>query len=235
MRALIVEHAEHEGAGLLGAALSEGAVALDVRRRWAGDPLPAPDGYDLVLVLGGPMAAWDDAAHPWLAEEAALLARSSRQGRLTLGVCLGAQLLARGLGARVYRGPAPEIGLHPITLSDEGRRAPLLAGLDGAALLHWHSDSFELPSGAVRLASSARYANQAFRVGARTWGVQFHPECDRAMRADWARRGADELRAAGVDPDSLAAPSTVAVDAHGRAFARALVQLVKEDGAPTQE
>jgi GMP synthase (glutamine-hydrolysing) len=224
MRALVVEHAEHEGAGLCGAALADAGVAIDRRRMWAGDRLPSPDGYDLVLVLGGPMSAWDDAAHPHLADEAALLAGSARAGRPTVGICLGAQLLARGLGARVFAGPAPELGLLPITLTDAGRGATLFAGLDGATVLHWHSDSFALPDGAVLLASSARYAHQAFSVGARAFGVQFHPECDRAMRLDWARRGADELHAAGVDPESLAGDE--AVDAHGAAFARALLHLV---------
>jgi GMP synthase (glutamine-hydrolysing) len=220
MRALVVEHAEHEGAGLVGAALAEGGLKLDVVRSWAHDALPSPDGYDLVLVLGGPMSATED----WLAPEAALLAASSRAGRPTVGICLGAQLLARGLGARVYRGPAPEMGLLPLTLTDAGRQEPLLAGLDGARVLQWHSDSFELPPGARLLASSARYAHQAFAVGTRTFGVQFHPECDRAMRLDWAQRGADELHAAGVDPATLAGDD--ALDARGRAFGRALLQLV---------
>ena len=225
MKALIVEHAAHEGAGLVGAELAAGGVALDVRRMWAGDALPRPDGYDLVLVLGGPMSAWDDAAHPRLAEEAALLAAATRAGQLTVGICLGAQLLARGLGSRVFRGPSPEIGLHPITLSDAGRATPLLAGLDGATLFHWHSDTFVLPAGATHLASSSKFANQAFRVGARGFGVQFHPECDRAMRLDWAARGADELRAAGIDPAWLGGSDEV--DENGGRFARALLQLVR--------
>jgi GMP synthase (glutamine-hydrolysing) len=225
MRALIVEHLAHESAGLVGAALADAGVRLDVKRTWAGDALPPPDGYDLVCVLGGPMSAWDDAAHPQLAAEAELLARSSRQGRFTLGICLGAQLLARGLGARVTRGAHAELGLHPIALTDAGRAEPLLAGLDGATFLHWHHDTFELPTGATLLASSSAYAHQAFRFGARSFGVQFHPECDRAMRADWARRGAGELRAAGIDPASLSSDATAPVDAHGRAFAAAVARL----------
>src|SRR4051812_4524326 len=187
MKALVVEHAEHEGAGLVGAALAAGGVTLDVRRFWARDPLPSPrdcGAYDLVLVLGGAMSANDEL----LRDEAELLAASSRSGRLTVGICLGAQLLARGLGASVTRGPAPEIGLYPITLTDAGRREPLVAALDGATMFHWHFDEFALPDGAELLASSARYRNQAFRVGARTFGVQFHPECDRATRIDWATR-----------------------------------------------
>ena len=220
MRALIVEHAEHEGAGLVGVALAAGGLRLDVRRTWANDPLPSADGYDLLLVLGGASSA-NEAA---LDAEAELLASSARAGRPTVGICLGAQLMARGLGARVYRGPAPEIGLYPLALSDAGRRQPILDGLDGAPIFHWHSDTFELPAGAVLLASSARYRHQAFSVGACTLGVQFHPECDRRMRLDWARRGADELGAAGVDPATLTGDD--ALDARGLAFGRALLQLV---------
>jgi len=222
MRALVVEHAEHEGAGLVGAALDEGGLALEVVRTWNGDALPTRDGagYDLVLVLGGPQSAND----PALDGEAALLAASTRAGRPTIGICLGAQLLARGLGACVRRGPAPEIGIFPIALHEAGKKEPLLAGLDGAPIFQWHFDTFDLPDDAVLLASSARYAHQAFRVGARSFGVQFHPECSRAMRVDWATRGANELRAVGVDPAALAGDD--ALDARGLAFGRALLQLV---------
>ncbi|HEX8954050.1 MAG TPA: type 1 glutamine amidotransferase [Polyangia bacterium] len=222
MRALAVEHQEHEGAGLVGAALADGGVRVDVVRTWLGDALPTADGagYDLVVVFGGPMSANDRA----LDGEAALLAASARAGRPTVGICLGAQLLARGLGATVRRGPAPEIGLFPLSLTGAGRRDPLVGGLDGATMFQWHYDTFELPPGAVLLASTARYAHQAFRVGARAWGVQFHPECSRAMRLDWAARGADEVRAAGCDPAALAGDD--ALDARGRAFSRALLQLV---------
>jgi GMP synthase (glutamine-hydrolysing) len=213
MRALVIEHAEHEGAGLVGEALAEGGMRLHLVRTWAGDALPSPDGFDLVLVLGGEQSAND----PALDGEAALLAESSRAGRPTVGICLGAQLLARGLGARVYRGDAPEIGLYPLSLNDAGKHEPLLAGLDGAPMLHWHNDTFELPAGATLLASSARYAHQAFAVGARAFGVQFHPECSHAMRLDWAARG-------GVDTAAVAGDETI--DARGRAFGRALLQLV---------
>jgi GMP synthase (glutamine-hydrolysing) len=230
MRALVLEHAEGEGAGLVGAALVDGGVALDVARLWRGDGVPDDAAYDLVLALGGPMSAWDDAAHPHLAAEAALLATRARADRPTLGICLGAQLLARGLGAAVTRGPRLEVGLLPIALTTAGRADALLAPLDGARVLHWHHDTFVLPAGAVRLASSQAYANQAFRVGARVWGVQFHPECDRAMRADWAARAVDELRAAGVDATALTSAADAAggddddaIDGRGRALGRALL------------
>jgi GMP synthase (glutamine-hydrolysing) len=142
----------------------------------------------------------------------------------TLGVCLGAQLLARGLGARVYRGPATEMGLAPIALTDGGPADMLLTPFDGRAVLHWHNDTFDLPAGATRLASTAITPNQAFRFGARAWGVQFHVECDRAMRREWAQVGAAELLAAGVDPASLEGDDAQ-MDARGLAFARTIVGL----------
>jgi GMP synthase (glutamine-hydrolysing) len=220
MRVLILQHAPHEGPGLVGEALERAGAALDVRRGDRGDPLPPLRDYRLVVALGGPMAAWDDAAHPFLDGEARLLGDAARAGAAVLGVCLGAQLLARGLGARVYRGPRPELGLSPLALTDEGRADPLLAPLDGRDVVHWHEDTFDLPAGAARLASTAAYPNQAFRVGSRAYGVQFHIELDRAARREWARLGERELRAAGVDPASLDGDD--ALDERGRAFARAV-------------
>ena len=224
MRALILEHAEHEGAGHLGAALAEAGVEVDVARSWRGQPAPDDASYALLIVLGGPMSAWDDAQHPWLKREAAMLAARARADRPTLAICLGAQLLARGLGGRNWRGPTPELGLAPIALVDDGRADPLLAPFDGKDVLHWHQDSFDLPAGATLLASTNAYAHQAFRLGARVYALQFHVECDAAMRADWAARGADELRAAGVDPATLAGDS--ALDDRGRSFARAFLRLL---------
>jgi GMP synthase (glutamine-hydrolysing) len=199
----------------LGAALAAAGMRLDVVRNWAHDPLPTSDGagYDLVLVLGGPMSA-NEAA---LDGEAALLAASARAGRPTIGICLGAQLLARGLGAEVYRGETPELGILPIALTDAGRALPPFAALAGGPVFQWHSDTFTLPAGAALLASSPRYPHQAFAFGPRAFGIQFHPECDRAMRLEWAERG-------GLDGGSFGGDD--ALDARGRAFARALLQHV---------
>jgi GMP synthase-like glutamine amidotransferase len=229
-RVLCLEHAEHETAGLLGDAVHVRRARLERCRLWKGERVPSfstLDGaVDAVVALGGLMSAWDDAAHPFLAQEAHLLGEAARAGVATLGVCLGAQLLARGLGARVYTGPRPEMGLSPLTLTDEGRADKLFAPLDGKDVLHWHHDTFDLPAGAVRLASTASYPNQAFRFGRRAYGVQFHVECDLGMRRAWARLGEEELRVAGVSPASLAAKTTNALDERGRAFASAFFRLV---------
>jgi GMP synthase (glutamine-hydrolysing) len=228
VNALVLEHADHEDSGLVGDVLKARGFALDRRHLHRGQPVPAAlDGYDLVLAMGGPQDAWDDDGHPYLAGEAQLLAHSAQSGRLTVAICLGAQLLARGLGARVYRGPRKELGVAPIELTDEGRRDALLAPLEGRSVLHWHSDTFDLPAGAVRLAETAAYANQAFRLGERAWGVQFHIECGTAMRRAWADHGADELRGEGVDPASLWSPDTEELDARGLAFTERLLAFAR--------
>jgi GMP synthase (glutamine-hydrolysing) len=172
------------------------------------------------------MSARDDARHPYLRREAELLAESARAGRMTLGICLGAQLFARGLGARTYRGPAPEMGILPLVVNPLGMADPLLSTCGSQSLLQWHADTFELPAGVELLASSELYPHQAFRVGRRGWAVQFHPECDLAMRTDWAQRGRDELVAAGVDPASLSAPESTALDRLGRFFAERVLTLI---------
>ena len=151
-----------------------------------GEPLPDWRGFDAIVAMGGPMSANDDAALPWLTEEKALIAESVRAGVPYWGVCLGAQLLAASLGARVYPGPDPEVGLLPVQLTEEARADPVFGGApDDLVTLQWHGDTFDLPVGAVRLASSPAYENQAFRFE-RAYGVQFHLEVSAEMVRDWA-------------------------------------------------
>jgi GMP synthase (glutamine-hydrolysing) len=226
MRAIVVEHAEHEGAGHLLRAFAEAGVTVDLVRAWMREPAPESlDGCDALVVLGGPMGANDDDAHPNLRREAALLAESARSGRLTLGICLGSQLFARGLGGVVTRGAAAEIGIFPLRVNEHGMADPLLFACSGQNVVQWHQDTWSLPPGAELLASSDRFANQAFKVGRRGYGIQFHPELDRAMRADWAARNADDLRARGIEPRVMT-PEGDALDELGRAFAEKLVALI---------
>lgn len=134
-----------------------------------------PVDTDLVVVLGGPIAAYEVEDYPFIAAEMALLQARVAADRPTLAICLGAQILAQALGARVYPGTT-EIGWGAITLTDAGERSVLRdVGRDGVPVLHWHSDAFDLPNGAERLASTSDCENQAFSLGA-TLAVQFHPE-----------------------------------------------------------
>jgi GMP synthase (glutamine-hydrolysing) len=151
-----------------------------------GERLPDWREFDAVLAMGGPMSATHDADHPWLSAERDLVHDAVRAGKPFLGVCLGVQLLAAALGARVYPAERPEVGLLPVELTDEGRDDPLFAGLDGQLVtLQWHGDTFDLPAGGVRLAGSTLLPNQAFRAGERAYGVQFHLEVTGEMAREW--------------------------------------------------
>jgi GMP synthase-like glutamine amidotransferase len=151
-----------------------------------GEPLPDWREFDAIVAMGGPMSVNDDAELPWLAAEKDLIGEAVRVGTPYWGVCLGVQLLASSLGASVYPGPEPEVGLLRVELTDEGRADPVFAALEtDLVTLQWHGDTFDLPGGAVRLASSPAYANQAFRVE-RAYGVQFHLEVSAEMAHEWA-------------------------------------------------
>lgn len=134
--------------------------------------------------MGGPMSANDNL--PFLQRELSLIAEAVRSEIPLLGVCLGAQLIAKALGEKVYRNPAKEIGWAPVTFTEAGRRDPLFAGLSASEMVfHWHEDTFDLPRNAELLASSAACRNQAFRAGNRIYGLQFHLEVTPVMIARW--------------------------------------------------
>ena len=179
---LVVQHVAPEGPYAVGDALAAAGVDVTVCRVFAGDPVPEEvDGLDGVVVMGGPMSAATDDGFPTRKAEIGLLADALRRELPTLGVCLGAQLLAAAAGGRVTEGTAgSEIGWAPVDLTAAATGDPLLDGLpDRLEVLHWHGDTFSLPPGAVHLATSPRYASQAFRAGRRAWGLQFHVEVTR--------------------------------------------------------
>jgi GMP synthase (glutamine-hydrolysing) len=173
--ASVIRHVHFEDLGAFAAVLERHAfrityVDIGVDRVAAQDDEP-----DLLIVLGGPIGAYEDDRYPFLLEELALIERRLESKRPLLGICLGAQLIARALGARVYPGPAKEIGWAPLALSEAGREGPL-SSLQDVPVLHWHGDTFDLPAGATRLASTALCANQAFSLGNYVLAFQFHPE-----------------------------------------------------------
>ncbi|MEW6264016.1 MAG: type 1 glutamine amidotransferase [Thermodesulfobacteriota bacterium] len=155
----------------------------------AGAGLPCPDDFDWLVVLGGSMHAWEEDKFPWLAREKCFIARTVEAGRIVLGLCFGAQLLAQVLGGRVFPNSEPEIGWHEVELTEAGRESFLFQGLpDRFTTFHWHGDHFSLPEGALTLASSPATPHQAFILPDRPMvGVQFHPEYTRAMIAYYAR------------------------------------------------
>jgi GMP synthase (glutamine-hydrolysing) len=164
-------------------------------RTFAGDPIP--QDADALVILGGGMSAYDPLPH--LAGEIRLLERCVSRGRPVLGICLGSQLLASSLGARVSKAPAKEIGFYRV------RAEPGFFGTGDFVAFHWHGDAFSLPEGAVPLASSTATPLQAFRFGEHAWGIQFHLEVDEPVLRAMLGSGAAELSENGVDPDLLLA------------------------------
>ena len=163
-----------------------------------------PTAADLVVVLGGEMGAYETEAFPALADEISILRNRLAAERPVFGVCLGAQLMANALGARVYPGPTNEIGFRTVEPTGLGATGPL-RHVAGVPVLQWHSDTFDLPEGVTRLAGSPQYGNEAFGIGDWALAVQFHPEVTPAMHEVWLRASAAELTSAGLDPDALRA------------------------------
>ena len=187
MRVLVLQHIACEPPGVYEDVLRERRAEIHRVELDEGEPLPGRRGFDAIIAMGGPMGAEDDAELPWLSDERRLIAESVRSGVPFWGVCLGVQLLAASLGARVYAGPKPEVGFLPVTLTAAAAADPVFQGLPHELLtFQWHGDTFDLPEGGVRLAGSPAYPNQAFRFG-KAYGVQFHLEVSRAMAEEWAR------------------------------------------------
>jgi GMP synthase-like glutamine amidotransferase len=187
MDVLVLQHIACEPPGAFEDVLA--AAGADIHRVELdeGDALPPWQDFVAIVAMGGPMSVNDDAELPWLTEEKQAIADAVRAGVPYWGSCLGVQLLAAALGARVYSGTQPEVGVLPVTLTDEGRSDPVFAGLPAEFLtLQWHGDTFDVPEGGVLLASSPAFPNQAFRVGRTAYGVQFHVEVTEQMAREWA-------------------------------------------------
>jgi GMP synthase (glutamine-hydrolysing) len=161
-----------------------------------------PGAADLLVILGGPIGAYEEDRYPFLKSELRLISSRLAAGRPTLGLCLGAQLMARALGARVRPGPAKEIGWAPLELTDAGRAGPL-RHLGDEPVLHWHGDVFDLPDGASCLASTRLCPNQAFSRGLSTLGFQFHPEAAPEGFERWLVGHAVEIASAALSPTLL--------------------------------
>lgn len=201
-RILVFQHVAAEPLGTLDPLIrARGHRIRFVNFEREPDAQPDVDRYRGLIVLGGPMNVDEQATRPHLRTELRAIERMLAQGKPVLGICLGAQLLAHALGARVERIPVPEIGWYPLQLTQAGRADPVLGALGGnAPVFQWHGCRFDIPDGAVHLARSAGCAQQAFRHGDNAYGFQFHLEMDAALVERWLSNPAyrDELAASGL-------------------------------------
>lgn len=174
MKVHILQHVPYEGLGSIAPWLESRQAKISYTRFFETDWLPAPSSVDMVIAMGGPMSANDEQKLPWLVPEKQFIRAAILQGLPVLGVCLGAQLIAGALGANVYRNPVKEIGWFPV------RTVPAPAGHfclpADCMVFHWHGETFDLPPGAARLASSDGCKNQAFQINRNAIGLQFHLE-----------------------------------------------------------
>jgi GMP synthase (glutamine-hydrolysing) len=225
---LIIRHEPHEGIAGFREPIEAAGYKLD--RIDVGDlgfgtlDLGAPD---LLIMMGGPMGVYEQAEHPWIACQLRRLARRLDARRPTLGVCFGAQMIAAAMGARVYPGPAKEVGFDALTIIDP---ASPLGHLAEVPVLHWHGDTFDLPADVELLASSAAYPHQAFRRGPNILALQFHAEMGLDPRFEhWVDQWPEALAEVGSSPDTMRADHARlgpgAVDAGRRMIAQWLEEL----------
>jgi len=213
---VVVQHLAFEDLGVFAPVIERFGYTIRYLQAGVDDLSPVVDA-DLAIILGGPIGVYETDSYPFLRDEIAVLSARLDAGQPTLGVCLGAQLIAAVLGARVYPGArGKEIGWSPIRLTPAGRSGPL-SHLGDDMVLHWHGDTFDLPDGAVLLASSDQYPHQAFSYGNHTLALQFHPEVDPETFERWLIGHTLEIGSVeGVSPAALRTDATQ----HGATVAR---------------
>ncbi len=232
MRVLVVQNFDETSLGLVARALAEAGAEIEVCRTFAGDSLPETErGHDGLVVLGGAQNALDDENHPYLPQLARLMHDFVVADRAVLGICLGAQVLARAMGGRNLIGAATEFGWRVVERTRDGDSDPVLRVAPARfPVFEWHDDTFTLPPGALRLARNSAAENQAFRVGRAGYGIQFHFEADRALVRRWNAVFREDL--AERQPDwparfeREAERHGPAADAAGLALARAWASVI---------
>lgn len=194
MRIHVLQHVPFEGLGSIERWTTACDHTVTTCGLYRGDPLPEPSQFDWLIVLGGPMGVYDEARYPWLVAEKRLIEAAIRAEKIVLGICLGAQLIAVALGKKVTRNREREIGWFPLDLTPAVRSSRLFdPASDNLLAFHWHSDTFEIPDGAVRLAGSDACDTQAYLYDKRVLGLQFHLETTPANAQALITNCSDEL------------------------------------------
>jgi GMP synthase-like glutamine amidotransferase len=206
-----LQHVPFEGLGRIESWAHDRQHQLSATRLYAGESFPTIEDIDILIVLGGPMNIYEDNKYPWLKDEKKSIERFIQQGKTTIGICLGAQLIADVLGAKVYPGQYKEIGWLPIEITEEGKTSPICKSLPPKmTVFHWHGDTFDLPKGATRLAYSAGCENQAFAYDRHVLALQFHLESTSESIQQLLTHCQEEL----VPGKYIQTPAEITIDSH---------------------
>lgn len=192
---LVLQHIECEDLGTIANAMSQRGIGYKYVRLFDGEPVPSdPGNYSGLIILGGPMNVYEEDKFPYLKDEDILIKKAVKNDMPVLGICLGGQLIAKATGAKVKKGTKKEIGWYDLKLTKDSRQDKVFNSLPGTIkVFQWHGDTFDIPDGAVHLAGSELFSNQAYRVGSSIYGLQFHLEVTQKMINRWISEYKEEL------------------------------------------
>lgn len=199
MSVLIIKHIDIEGPGLIEYCLKQEKIPYQILNLTPSVHLPNLEKITYIVLLGGPMSVYEEDRFPFLREEDLFIKEAIQRGKAMLGICLGAQLIAKALGAKVSKAPAKEIGWYDVSLTEIGSQDPLFSNLPKTfSVFQWHEDTFEIPKGGKLMATSSPVPHQAFRYGEKVYGLQFHLEVTDEMISEWMETYEEELK--GLQP-----------------------------------
>lgn len=192
---LVLQHIECEDLGTIGPAMSGRGIGAEYVRLFDGEPVPQDiERYSGIIILGGPMNVYEEDEFPFLREEDVLIKKAIQKGSPLLGICLGGQLIAKATGATVTKGAKKEIGWYKLNLTQGGKEDKAFGKFpEELTVFQWHGDTFGIPQGAVHLAGSELFPNQAYRIGNNVYGLQFHLEVTEKTINSWITEYQDEL------------------------------------------
>jgi len=212
MSVLILKNINTEGPGTIEDFLKEQRISYKIVEL-SDEAIPDERGFDALVMMGGPMSVNEAHIYPYISKEEKLVRDFAGKGKKILGVCLGAQVMAKALGSKVYRGTTPEIGWYDIELTEEGIKDSMMNKLaihpkagdfwKKFKVFHWHGETFDIPSGAVKLAKSDLYPNQAFRYGDSAYAFQFHIEVRKEMVYDWLKSEPVDMNSVKAETEKL--------------------------------
>jgi GMP synthase-like glutamine amidotransferase len=186
MSVLIIKHVDMEGPGLIEDYLKQEKIPYQILNLNTGVRFPKLDGFTHIVILGGPMNVYEEDRYPFLKNEDLFIKEAIQRGKSVLGICLGAQLIAKALGAKVFKAPLKEIGWYDVSLTEDGLKDSLFSHLPKTlSVFQWHEDTFEMPNAGKLIATSTSVPHQAFKYGENAYGLQFHLEVTEKMIREW--------------------------------------------------